>query len=297
MKQGTWKSYLLLTRPKTLPASLIPICIGALLAKLQEVQVELGVLVELLLTLIFLQLATNAFNDVLDNQKGADTQIRLGPKRMISTKLLTQKTVLTFALTLLGLSCLIGLHLIWSADYRIWIISIMSVYLVYGYTGGPFPLAYLGLGELFVILFFGIFAVAGSFYLFTGSWNVATIWMGTAIGLFSSILININNLRDVGEDQLSKKKTVVVRLGWRRVRFFPLVAFLIAYPLAGWSLLSLGISDLSYYVLFSLPAFFVGIYVVIKAILLKPSAKHNRLLAFSSLQLVLFLMGMACWIL
>jgi 1,4-dihydroxy-2-naphthoate octaprenyltransferase len=113
----------------------------------------------------------------------------------------------------LVLAVLLSIPLVLHGGWPIVVIGLFSLFFAYAYTGGPFPLAYLGLGEIFVVLFFGIIAVAGTFYLNTLSWSIAALLAGLQIGLHSSVLLTVNNLRDIDSDRAANKRTLAARLG------------------------------------------------------------------------------------
>jgi 1,4-dihydroxy-2-naphthoate octaprenyltransferase len=162
---------------------------------------------------IFIQIATNFINDAIDFAKGADSDSRIGPQRVTQSGLLSHKQVMQAAVFFLLLALICGIPLVLKGGLPIVLIGLISLALAYGYTGGPFPLAYLGLGDLFVILFFGLIAVGGTFFLQTGSFSSVVIFPGLQVGFLATVLIAINNLRDAPEDAKVGKKTLAVRFG------------------------------------------------------------------------------------
>ena len=237
-----------------------------------------------LLGALCVQIATNFFNDAIDHEKGADTRERLGPQRATAGGLLSRRAVYGGAFIFLFLACLASVPLIQSRGWVIIAIGLPSLYLTYGYTGGPVPLAYLGLGELFVILFFGLVAVGGTFYVQTGEWLWPAGVVGLQVGLLSAVLIAINNLRDLKEDRESGKKTVAVRLGpgvlQQMAGGFVILAMILSlcghYYGAGW------------FFLLSVPWFAVGVTCICGVKASPPGRHYNRYLAGAALQLVLF---------
>jgi 1,4-dihydroxy-2-naphthoate octaprenyltransferase len=154
-----------------------------------------------LLSAILIQVATNFFNDALDFKKGADTAARLGPVRVTASGLLTPRRVVIMGVVMLALACAVALPLIQARGWPMLAIGLPSLYFAWGYTGGPVPLAYRGLGELFVLLFFGLIAVAGTVFVNTGQWFwPQSLLLGFQVGCLSTALIAINNLRDRQED-------------------------------------------------------------------------------------------------
>ncbi len=205
--------WILAARPKTLPACVVPVWVGAVLAWRLEGKVELWLTFCTLAGALAIQVAVNFFNDALDFKKGADTAARLGPVRVTASGLVTPRQVLLMGAGVLGVACLFSLPLIQARGWPMLVIGVPSLYFSYGYTGGPVPLAYRGLGELFVLLFFGLVAVAGTVFVITGHWLGEAVLAGFQAGLLSTVLIAINNLRDVAEDAGTGKRTLAVRLG------------------------------------------------------------------------------------
>jgi len=278
------KSYFLAARPSTLPAAIVPVWVGCVLARKYEGEVDWFLALFTLLGALCIQIATNLFNDAIDHEKGADTRERLGPQRATAGGLLSRRAVYGGAFIFLFLACLASVPLIQSRGWVIIAIGLPSLYLTYGYTGGPVPLAYLGLGELFVILFFGMVAVGGTFYVQTGEWLWPAGVVGLQVGLLSAVLIAINNLRDLKEDRESGKKTVAVRLGpgvlQQMAGGFVILAMILSlcghYYGAGW------------FFLLSVPWFAVGVTCICGVKASPPGRHYNRYLAGAALQLVLF---------
>lgn len=222
------KAWLLASRPKTLTAAVVPIVVGTSLLKVLGQPVQIWISVLALLSSLFIQIGTNFVNDVLDFRKGADTETRLGPTRVTASGIFSQKTVAWASAFCFLMALICGVPLALHGGMPIVMIGLVSIFFGYGYTGGPFPLAYLGLGDLFVILFFGLVAVTGLVFLQTGAWPIEAIVAGLQIGFHCTILIAINNLRDVNQDVLVGKKTLPVRFGKKFARYE--IAFLALAP-------------------------------------------------------------------
>ncbi|MGZ6439485.1 MAG: 1,4-dihydroxy-2-naphthoate octaprenyltransferase [Pseudobdellovibrionaceae bacterium] len=207
------KNWLMAFRPKTLTACVVPIVGASTLVRALHLVVDGEVVALALLASFFIQIGTNLVNDAVDFKKGADTEKRLGPQRVTQSGLLSYKQVMAGAgiCFLFALAC--GVPLVLKGGSAILIIGILSVLMGYAYTMGPLPLAYFGLGDLFVILFFGLIAVMGTFFLHTQQWNFQAFWLGLQIGFHATVLIAINNLRDADQDRLVNKKTLAVRMG------------------------------------------------------------------------------------
>jgi len=207
------KSILLAFRPKTLTAALVPCFAATALTKALQLPVDTAVLVYALVAACFIQIGTNLVNDAVDFKKGADTEKRIGPQRITQAGILTAGQVMALGTLCFAVAVLCGVPLVLKGGWVIVAIGIASVAMGYSYTAGPFPLAYLGLGDLFVILFFGLIAVLGMVFLHGGTWPQEAWILGLQIGFHATVLIAINNLRDVHGDKLVNKKTLAVRMG------------------------------------------------------------------------------------
>ncbi|MFM8887595.1 MAG: 1,4-dihydroxy-2-naphthoate polyprenyltransferase [Chthoniobacterales bacterium] len=204
--------WILAARPRTLGAAIVPVLAGCALAFAAGAFDLLASMLALTCA-VFIQIATNYFNDAIDHAKGADTAERLGPVRATSAGLLTPRSMMTGGVVCLIIAAILASPLVLHGGWPILALGIVSLLLAYAYTGGPFPLAYLGLGEIFVVLFFGVFAVAGIFYLNALEWSLAAVLAGLQIGLHSSVLLAVNNLRDLETDRAANKQTLAARFG------------------------------------------------------------------------------------
>jgi len=224
------------TRPKTLTAAIIPILVGtALVHAAAPSSLQASLSFYALVSVLFIQIGTNYFNDVLDFKKGADTEERLGPTRLTQSGALSARSVAVAGAVSFLLACAFALPLVFSGGRVILAIGILSLLCGYLYTGGPFPLAYLGLGEAFVLIFFGWVAVAGLFYLHTHDFDARAVLAGTQLGLLASVLIAINNLRDRVNDEKAGKRTLAVRLGERNSKWEIGVLLFVPFVLGlGW---------------------------------------------------------------
>jgi 1,4-dihydroxy-2-naphthoate octaprenyltransferase len=204
------KNWILAARPKTLSAAVVPVMLGLALAPRP---IHVGLAACTLFGALFIQIATNFINDALDFKKGADTTERLGPVRVTQAGLISAEAVMRAAYVCFGLAALCGIPLILRGGWPLLAIGVASILCSYIYTGGPYPLAYNGLGELFVMIFFGFVAVAGTYYVQALTVDRAVFFAGYIAGSLATVLLVINNLRDVESDTASNKKTMVVRLG------------------------------------------------------------------------------------
>ena len=197
-------------RPKTLTACLAPVLIASARA-----YPELSILTFLftLMTALSIQIGTNYANDYFDCLKGADTPDRKGPRRVTAAGLISRTAMKRAVFLTFSIAALLSSYLIVQGGPLFGLLTTLAILLGLSYTAGPLPLAYLGLGDLFVLLFFGPVATAGAYYLQSHSWNLSVAILGLAPGLFSTAILAVNNLRDIDEDRRSQKKTLCVRFG------------------------------------------------------------------------------------
>ena len=231
---GSVRAWLLATRPKTLTAALVPIAVGTALAHGMRISVHPGLSGLALLSSFLIQIGTNFINDAMDFKKGADNEERLGPVRATASGLLSHRAVWCAGILAFIAASLVALPLLRVGGWPILFIGAASVLAGYLYTGGPYPLAYRGLGDLFVLIFFGWVAVMGMAFLQGDSWSFSAWIAGTQVGLLSVSLIAINNLRDHIGDRKSGKKTLAVRLGVRKAKGEILVSLGLPYILGGY---------------------------------------------------------------
>jgi 1,4-dihydroxy-2-naphthoate octaprenyltransferase len=201
------------------------------------------ILIFALISSLAIQIATNFFNDALDYEKGADTSDRVGPARMAAMGLISSSALKKAALVALSVALLAGLPLVYWGGWVIFVIGLVSLFLAFGYTGGPFALAYRGLGEVFVLLFFGFIPAYALAYLlsldFTVIFSPVIFFNGLVAGSGSAVLMAINNLRDLEQDSKVGKRTLAVRLGPKRFSWLIYLMVLLSYfPLAGYGVLT-----------------------------------------------------------
>lgn len=222
-------------RPKTLSAALVPCVAGTALCQFEGGRPQYLIFFLALLSAVCIQIGTNLVNDAMDFKKGADTSERIGPARITQQGVLLAHQVLWIATGFFILAILLGVPLVVRGGWPIVVVGVLSVLMGYAYTSGPYPLAYVGLGDLFVVLFFGIIAVMGMHYLHWGTLDKGISWSGFVLGLqvgfLATILIAINNLRDVWQDRLAHKKTLAVRFGEKFVRIEVLALVLATFVL------------------------------------------------------------------
>jgi len=271
-------------RPKTLAAGVVPVWLGGVLAWKLSGEFDLWLWSCTLLLALCIQIATNFFNDAVDGKKGADGERRTGPRRLTGTGEMNFREVMFLGSVFLAVAAFFGGLLVIERGWILVVLGIPSLFLAYGYTGGPFPLAYRGLGEVFVILFFGFVAVMGTVFVQTGGWPVEAILLGGQVGLLSAVLISVNNFRDREEDALVGKNTLAVRFGpkvaaaviWLEIKgaaFLGVAWLVMGYPLLG---------------LASIPVFTIGMRIIWGVLTMPPGKGFNKLLALGAVELVLF---------
>jgi 1,4-dihydroxy-2-naphthoate octaprenyltransferase len=278
------KALVLASRPKTLPAAVVPVWAGTVLAWVLSGSWDGFLAAMTLAAALGIQIATNFFNDAIDATKGADTGRRTGPRRATASGWVSDRTMMGWGFAFLALAAGCGLVLVRAAGWPVVAIGLPSLYFAYGYTGGPWPLSYRGLGELFVLIFFGWVAVAGTVFVQMGEWRWEALLLGTQIGLLAMVLIGINHLRDRGEDAGTGKRTLAVRWGAKPVRLMIWGEIKLA-ALAGIAWIAFGEPWL---VLATLPLWTLGLRISWGALTTPEGAGMNRLLAMSGLQLVAF---------
>ncbi|MCG3212199.1 MAG: 1,4-dihydroxy-2-naphthoate octaprenyltransferase [Anaerolineae bacterium] len=211
---STPQKWVLAARPKTLPAAAAPVAVGTAVA-ISEGVFSFWPALAALLGALLIQIATNFANDVFDYKKGADTTERLGPLRVTQAGLLSPGQVMAGMWLTFGLAAVIGVYLVLVGGWPIVVIGLLSILAGIAYTGGPFPLGYNGLGDLFVFIFFGLVAVCGTYYVQALTVSAAAVWTAIPLGFLATAILVVNNLRDIDTDRAAGKKTMAVRLGRR----------------------------------------------------------------------------------
>ena len=204
--------WLMAARVRTLPAAIAPVLVGTALAGFAGVFHPLR-FVAALIGAIFIQVGTNLSNDYSDARRGADTEDRLGPVRVTAGGLVPPRQVLVATYVSFGVAVLAGVYLIAVAGWQLLLVGAASILAGVLYTGGPRPYGYEGLGELFVFLFFGIVAVAGSFFVQVKHLNWEAFALAVPVGLLAAAILVVNNVRDIDTDRRAGKRTLAVRLG------------------------------------------------------------------------------------
>ena len=242
-------AWVLAARPKTLWAGAVPVVVATALAAASDAAPILPAFAAFIGSLL-IQIGTNFVNDFADFKKGADGPDRLGPARVSAQGWLRPDQVLIGAAVALGLAALVGIYIIVIGGWPLALLGVLSLICAVAYTAGPVPLAYVGLGDVFVLLFFGGGAVCGTYYLLCHTVTPAAMTAALALGALATAILVVNNLRDWVSDARVNKRTLVVRFGPRFARFeysaliaaaYVSVASAIAFNWAprGWALCTL----------------------------------------------------------
>jgi 1,4-dihydroxy-2-naphthoate octaprenyltransferase len=217
-------------RPRTLPAAFAPVVVGSALAWHDGV-FQLAAAALCLGFSLLVQIGTNFANDYYDFIRGADTGARVGPRRAVAAGLIAPSTMKAAMIGAFAAAFCVGLGLVaWGGPWLI-AIGIASILCGVAYTGGPFPLAYHGLGDVFVFVFFGLVAVGGTYFVQANQLVTEAVLAGVPIGLLAANILVVNNYRDVETDAAANKRTLVVRLGRRAARIQFNLSLVIAFAL------------------------------------------------------------------
>jgi len=224
--------WLLAARPKTLPAAVAPVLVGTALAAQLADKFNVLAFAATMLGALLIQVGTNLANDYSDARRGADTEERLGPVRVTAGGLVPPRQVLLATYLTFALSIAVGVYLIWISGWPLLIVGLLSILAGVLYTGGPKPYGYEGLGEIFVFLFFGIVAVAGTYYVQTVELTWQAFALAVPVGLLAAAILVVNNIRDMDTDRRANKRTLAVRLGRQKTRLLYTVMLVGAFLLA-----------------------------------------------------------------
>ncbi len=222
--------WLLATRPKTLSLSVTPLIVGGALAHAGGGGFHLIPWLAALIAALCIQAGVNLHNDAADSERGADTPDRLGPRRATAEGWLAAAQVRRGAMACFALAFLIGLYLAWIGGWPIVALGLASLAAAYAYSGGPWPIAYSPLGEVFVLLFFGLAATGGTYYLMTASLTGPALIAGFIVGLPAAAVLLVNNYRDLDSDRRAGRHTLAILLDRPAAR--RLYGLLLLTPLA-----------------------------------------------------------------
>lgn len=228
------RAWVLAARPRTLTAAAAPVLVGTGLAAHHGAMAALPATAALLAALL-IQVGTNLANDYYDFARGGDTADRVGPVRVTQAGLIPPESVRLAMVLVLAAALVPGAYLVWVGGWPILGIGLASIACAVLYTGGPYPFAYHGLGDLFVFVFFGLVAVGGTYWVQALSWPSDALLAGAGIGALSTALLVVNNLRDIETDARAGKRTLAVRIGrtGTRVEYALLLLFAALVPLVG----------------------------------------------------------------
>ncbi|MHB8646028.1 MAG: 1,4-dihydroxy-2-naphthoate polyprenyltransferase [Thermomicrobiales bacterium] len=232
---GGMKVWMLAARVRTLPAAAAPVIVGTG-AAIGTGNFRFLPALAALVGALLLQIGANVANDLFDFLRGADTTARVGPLRVTQAGLLTPRQVRAGMCVVFGAAALIGVYLVAVGGWPVVLIGLTAILAAVAYTGGPFPLGYHGLGELFVFLFFGLAAVGGTYEVQAGTVHAVAWWAAVPMGLLAVAIIVVNNLRDIVTDEAAGKRTLAVRLGERgtQAEYIALIAIAYLVPPAMW---------------------------------------------------------------
>jgi len=217
-------------RPRTLTIAASPVIVGSALAFHQLGRIDFLVALITLLCAFAIQAGTNFYNDAADGEQGHDIAERTGPPRLTAQGWATTTDVKRAAFTSFILAAIGGLYLIEIGGWPILLIGLLSIASGYAYSSGPLPLSHTPLGEIFVIVFFGLIAVTGTTYLQTGTFSNSSLVTGATIGLFGAAVLMVNNSRDRIQDTLAGRRTLAIIVGQKPSQL--IYALLIISPFA-----------------------------------------------------------------
>lgn len=268
-------------RPKTLPASIAPVIVGASFAYGLKSFSILTLLVIIICSLL-IQISSNYYNEIYDYYYGADNEKRLGPDRSVSKGHIKARTMLIVSIIISIITFILGLYLVSISDYNILVIGVVSLLFAWAYTGGPYPLAYKGLGDLFVLIFFGLIATNGTYYVFSQSIDNAVLISSFIPGILSMNILSANNIRDIETDKEVNKITLAIKLGKEKSILLYQINIILVF------LIIIIVSFLlnNFYILLTFISLPLGINLIID--IKKRSGKElNLILAKSALLLIL----------
>lgn len=231
-KPSLLKVWFAAARPRTLPAAIAPVLVGTALAWhdlwLERQPLAWPAALACLGFALLIQIGTNFANDYYDFIKGADTHERVGPRRAVAAGLVSPEVMKSAMIVVFMFAFIVGLSLLKYGGWPLLVVGATSILCGIAYTGGPFPLGYNGLGDLFVFIFFGLVAVCATFFVQTGYVSQEALLCSVGVGLLAANILVVNNYRDVDTDRVAGKRTLVVRFGRRFARIQFGVSLLVA---------------------------------------------------------------------
>jgi len=224
-KFDTW---ILASRPKTLLAAVVPVLIGTSIVSF-ETKVNFLAAIIALICAILIQIGTNFVNDLYDYLSGADTESRKGPTRALASGLISVNEMKLAIILVFTITFILGLYLVYISTWITLLIGIMSIFAGIAYTAGPFPLAYNGLGDVFVFLFFGVVGTVGTYYVQVVDISPLVLWASIPVGALITNILVVNNYRDIDEDREVGKNTLAVKMGRKFTRYQYLIFMILSY--------------------------------------------------------------------
>ncbi len=277
-------------RLHTLPAAFAPVLVGAALAAKNN-QLNWFISLTALAVAFLIQIGTNFANDYFDDVKGADTDQRIGFERATASGKVSRQQMKIATIATMALAFLVGLVIVWHAGLVVLGIGIVCLICGVLYTGGPFPLGYNGLGDLFVFLFFGIVAVTTTYYVNALEWSMTSFWASLAVGALSTNILVVNNLRDVEQDGPAGKNTLGVIFGENVLRWEYLLMLILAFAIPPHFYFQLNYSSIILLPFAALPF----VWLLLKQVWKAPKAELNKTLErtaqFMTIFCILFSIG------
>ncbi len=221
-------AWILASRPKTLLAALVPVIIGTSIAIYSGKENFLAALIALICS-VLIQVGTNFVNDLYDFLSGADNEERKGPVRVLASNLITTNEMKTAIIIVFIVTFILGLYLVHISTYITLLIGLLSIFAGIAYTAGPYPLAYNGLGDVFVFLFFGVIGTVGTYYVQAVEVTPLAFWASIPVGALITNILVVNNYRDIEEDRTVGKNTLSVKMGKKFTRYQYLVFVVLSY--------------------------------------------------------------------
>lgn len=223
-----FQSWVLASRPKTLPAAVVPVLVGTALAAYEDSFKPLTALVALICS-VLIQVGTNFVNDLYDFLAGTDKKDRPGPLRVLASGLISVKEMKIGIAMVFGAAFLSGMYLVYLGGFPVLAIGVLSILAGMAYTAGPYPLAYNGLGDIFVFLFFGLVGTVGTFYVQALKFSALSFWASIPVGALITNILVVNNYRDREEDRAAGKRTTAVIFGKRFARLQYILLLTVSY--------------------------------------------------------------------
>lgn len=225
-----FESWILASRPKTLPAAVMPVFVGTSIAIYDNVFVPTAAIIALVCSLL-IQIGTNFINDLFDYLKGTDKKDRVGPTRVLAAGLVSVKEMKLWINIVFGTAFILGLYLVYLGGLFVLLIGILSLLAGYAYTAGPYPLAYNGLGDIFVFVFFGFVGTIGTYYVQANEITMLVFWSSIPVGALVTNILVVNNYRDIEEDRIAGKRTLAVKFGSKFARLQYVLFMILSYTI------------------------------------------------------------------